>query len=196
MFERSYDVVFSRPMKDDGDGLAPSPEWLAARTRELEERLSALGESEQILRSVLDAVPDFIARITVDGRIVFANRPMPSFSPERGCAETVFDLVDPAYHTTVRECFEHVLHTSAQGRCEARGQGTFGSQSQYLVRVAPICDVAGVVGMTLIATDITGIRHAREVWIPGEVLHQLLHADVIPTPQRDLVEVLPEDRRS
>jgi two-component system, cell cycle sensor histidine kinase and response regulator CckA len=117
---------------------------------------------DQVLRAVLDAVPDFVARIDLAGRFVFSNRPVRSFDGERLAAEDVFDMLDPAHHGSLCACLDEARRTGKSACREVVGQGTFGPLSQYQLHVSPIRGTGHVVGFALIATDVTQARHAQE----------------------------------
>jgi len=111
--------------------------------------------AEELLRSILEAAPAFIASTTPDGKLLFINRLAEGFSPADVQESTVFEFTDPASHEAIRSCFTRVLRTRQNDEFEAVGQGPNRTIRRYHTQVAPIVRNGEVVALTLFATDIT-----------------------------------------
>src|SRR5439155_25862330 len=79
---------------------------VASQTRSLMDSLAATAAAERNLRLVMDAVPDAIVVLDRDGRIMELNeaaKRMVAAPPEEGAGRSVFEFLDAAAATTVRE---------------------------------------------------------------------------------------------
>jgi PAS domain S-box-containing protein len=139
-------------MTDRDDELAR----LRERVDGLERETHAARSTEALLRSVLENAPDFIARVTVDGRLLFINRVAPGLTVERSLGRSVLDFVAPESRELVLRTLDHVARTGEPGTYECKGIGPHGSVSDYGTTVSPIKEGDRVVALTLIARDVTG----------------------------------------
>jgi len=114
-------------------------------------------EERELLRSVLESAPDFIARVDLDGRFLFVNRLVPGATMEDTIGRPVFDYIPREAHERVRSALEQVVRTGRPACYDAPAINADGTLSEYRTRVGPIRDGGRVVGLTLIATDVT--RH-------------------------------------
>jgi PAS domain S-box-containing protein len=121
-----------------------------------------LAESEQKWRSLVENAPDVILTIDPDGTILFLNRAVPPFTPEKAVGTSVYDYVPPAYQDTVRDAIEHVVHTGKPYSYELPGKGPGGRISWYQSRLGPIIREDKVVALILIAADVTEHKQADD----------------------------------
>lgn len=134
----------------------------------------ALRESEEILRSVTESVPDHIMRLDPEGRIVFINRTAPGLTVAEVTGRRVYDFVDPAYHEEMERCFRQVLETGEQGRYDVDYEGPDDQRLSFESRVAPILHEGQVIGLTVTSADVTARKAAAAALARSE--SQLRHA--------------------
>src|SRR5207249_7377010 len=94
---------------------------VATQTRSLMDSLAATAAAERNLRLVMDAVPDAIAVLDRDGRIMELNeaaKRMVAAPPEEGAGRSVFEFLDAAAATTVRERLAAAFAGDVQRRSE------------------------------------------------------------------------------
>jgi PAS domain S-box-containing protein len=139
-------------MTDRDDELAR----LRERVEGLEREARAARSTEALLRSVLENAPDIIARVTIDGRLLFLNRVPPGLTMEGSLGRSVHDFVAPESRELVLHTLEHVARTGEPGAYECKAIGPHGSMSDYETTVSPIQEGDRVVALTLIARDVTG----------------------------------------
>jgi len=134
----------------------------------------ALRESEQKWRSLAENAPDVILTIDPDGTILFLNRTVPPFTPEKAVGTSVYEYVPPDYQQTMRDALEQVVRTGEPCSYELAGAGHDGGTSWYQSRLGPIKKDGRVVAMTLIATDVTEHRQAMDALHKSENKYRTL----------------------
>ena len=122
----------------------------------------ALRQSEEKWRSLVENAPDIIITLDPDGTILFINRTVSGLTPEESIGTSVYDYVPPEFHETMRKSFQTVVQTGEAAGYEVAGVGADGTTSWYFSRVGPIKHHRKVVGLTLIAADITESKKAEE----------------------------------
>jgi PAS domain S-box-containing protein len=121
-----------------------------------DDELARLRSTEALLRSVLENAPDIIARVTIDGRLLFLNRVVPGFTVKGSLGRSVLDFVVPESRELFLRVLDHVARTDEPATYECKGVGPHGSVSDYSTTVSPIKEGDRVVALTLIARDVTG----------------------------------------
>jgi PAS domain S-box-containing protein len=134
----------------------------------------ALRESEQKWRSLAENAPDVILTIDPDGTILFLNRTVPPFTPEKAVGTSVYEYVPPDYQQTLRDALEQVVRTGEPCSYEVAGCGPDGRTSWYQSRMGPIKKDGRVVAMTLIAADVTEHRQAIDALRKSENKYRTL----------------------
>jgi PAS domain S-box-containing protein len=114
--------------------------------------------AEEFARSILEHAPNFIARVTLEGTLLFLNRVPPGLTVEALLGRSVLDFVDPEAHALVRRTFDEVARTGEPGAYECKASGPHGSMADYDTTVSPIKEGGRVVGLTLLARDVTAQR--------------------------------------
>ncbi|MDP2897049.1 MAG: PAS domain S-box protein [bacterium] len=132
---------------------------IALQRRKAEE---ALRQSEEKWRSLVENAPDIIITLDPDGTILFINRTVSGLTPDKSIGTSVYDYVPPEFHETMRKSFQTVVQTGEAAGYEVAGVGADGTTSWYFSRVGPIKHHRKVVGLTLIAADITESKKAEE----------------------------------
>jgi len=135
---------------------------------------NALRESEQKWRSLAENAPDVILAIDPDGTILFLNRNVPPFTPEKAVGTSIYEYVPPDYHQTLRDALEQVVRTGEPCSYEIAGAGPNGCTSWYQSRLGPIKKDGRVVALTLVATDVTEHRQAMDALHKSENKYRTL----------------------
>lgn len=146
-----------------------------ARTKELqlevEERVYAqetLAAERQILRALIDNVPDYMYVKDTDCRFLLANvavaRQMGARSPEELLGKTDFDFYPRDLATTFFEDEQRVIRTGqAEINREESGMDPHGNLSYVLTTQVPLRDKNGkVIGLVGIGHDITHLKKIQE----------------------------------
>ncbi len=102
--------------------------------------------------------PDLIITVDFKGTMLFVNHALHGHSVEEFIGRSIFDYIPIAYHEVVRQCFHRVLTTGVMDTYElARAPGTW-----HTTRVGPMERDGSVVGLILIATDVTERKLAEQ----------------------------------
>jgi PAS domain S-box-containing protein len=141
---------------------AASSAELEKRLRDLERENRVLRASQGFLASILESAPDFLGRISLDGKILFLNRLAPGFRMEDVVGKSSYDFTAPEHHGVMRACIESVARTGRPDSFASIAAGPNGEPTHYFTRVGPIFENDRVASLTLIATDISAIRKAEE----------------------------------
>jgi len=122
----------------------------------------ALRQSEERLSSLVRTAPDFILVLDNENRIQFINRTNPGVSIESVKAADPFDLVEPEYHESLRATLDEVRRTGEFAGLDVFAYGLTGVPSWYTVRMGPYMQDNEIVGVTVIATDVTDRKKIEE----------------------------------
>jgi len=117
------------------------------------------------LTTMLASAPDFIARVSLDGRILFVNRRLDG--PGRGQDEVVgtslFGYLPPAFRERAREAIDAAISTREVQRYETVAPAAGRRLGRYLIRVSPVLDGCAVTSLVMVATDISDQHESRQL---------------------------------
>ncbi|MCC6524201.1 MAG: PAS domain-containing protein [Polyangiaceae bacterium] len=119
----------------------------------LAERRDAGRDAASALRDVVAHLPDYIVTIDRAERIVFASRGGPGGEPEELVGGLAVDHLAPEQRDKFRTAFAAALATGQVQSYEADSHGL-----PWAVRVVPVHHGSEVVGVTLIASDLSERR--------------------------------------
>ncbi|MBI4957216.1 MAG: PAS domain-containing protein [Myxococcales bacterium] len=119
----------------------------------LAERRGAGRDAASALRDVVAHLPDYIVTVDRAERIVFTSRGGPAGEPEELVGTRAIDHLAPEQRDKVRTSFAAALATGQVQSYEAGSHGL-----PWSVRVVPVHHGGEVVGVTLIASDLTERR--------------------------------------
>ena len=123
----------------------------------------ALRESEEKWRTLVQNIPDIIITVASDGTIVAINRTVIGVPIEEVIGRKVYDYIPPDQWDLMRSSLERVFRTGEKDTYEILGEGPRGPKTAwYETRAVPIKRDGKVVAATLISTDITERRRARQ----------------------------------
>jgi PAS domain S-box-containing protein len=107
------------------------------------------------LRSIVNSMPAFVAKIDRSGTMQFLNHTQSGHSLEDAIGSNLYDFVYPEYHPTVKESMERVFEDAQTATYQVVGAGPNGGSSWYETQIGPIRRNGHVIGATLVSTDIT-----------------------------------------
>ena len=122
----------------------------------------ALDRSEGTLRALVDHAADYIAILSLDGRIEFENRFLDVRPPRAPGDHSLDRLVDASSRAQAREALERVRSTSSTASFECTLELNDGLR-EFLARLSPIVSAGQVTNVALIATDIRAQKEAERV---------------------------------
>ncbi len=137
---------------------------VATQTRSLMDSLAATAGAERNLRLVMDAVPDAIAVLDRDGRIMDLNeaaKRMVAAPPGEGAGRSVFEFLDADAATTVRGRLAAAFAGDVQ-RFEVAFRRDDGSKGIGALLYAPVRERGEVTRVLALARDITDQKHTEQ----------------------------------
>jgi PAS domain S-box-containing protein len=141
-------------IKETAPELKMESQALNRALAEKEEAMAAMRESEETLRSVMQADPDIVIVADPEGKIKFINHTVAEHSPGKIVGTSVYDYVAEGFHGVLEESFKTVMRTGKTGSYEISGPGLKGTARRYETRVVPITRKGKVTELILIARDI------------------------------------------
>src|SRR3989475_11079403 len=131
---------------------------VATQTRSLVDSLAATADAERHLRMVMDAVPDAIAVLDRDGRVIDLNesaKRLLAAPPNAGAGRSVFASLEADAAATVRERLAAAFRGEVQ-RFEVAGRREGGAKSLNATLYAPVRERREV---TTVPAPRPGINH-------------------------------------
>jgi two-component system, cell cycle sensor histidine kinase and response regulator CckA len=124
-------------------------------------RLRALEEEVRRLSALLENAPDFISRITVDGKFLYVNRVAPGFERSQVLGQSIESFVPPEYQERMHQAMRAACATG-----ETQEYATLGPQSSdqlghFLTRVSPVTENGVISSLLMIATNVTALEDSR-----------------------------------
>lgn len=105
----------------------------------------------QLLDAVLEAAPDRVFHVGLDGTILFANR---ASAPEQMVGTNIFEGND-GFGTALRDAFDRVVATGQPDGFEASLIGPSGHPIWYSTRIGPITEAGKVTSVVLVSRDVS-----------------------------------------
>ena len=122
---------------------------------------TALKESQEKWRSLVENSPDIILNVDRQGTILLINHTVEGIAREEAIGTKLYKYLPPDDHERVKNTLEKVFCTGVAGRYESTGVGPQGSMVYYESRIEPVRYEGAVVTVNLIATDITKRKQAE-----------------------------------
>ena len=128
-----------------------------------EEELRGLYQvAEERWRSLVENTSDIIMIADSDGTIQFISRTVPGLTPEEVVGTKLYDYMPPEQAGEYRPAIERVFQTSTSEIVELVGTGPDGALSWYESRLVPVKRGDQVVGVMVIAADITERKRVED----------------------------------
>src|SRR5438046_683825 len=143
---------------------------VAPQTRSLVDPLAATADAERHLRLVMDAVPDAIAVLDRDGRVIDLNesaKRLLAAPPNAGAGRSVFASLEADAAATVRERLAAAFRGAVQ-RFEVAGRREDGTKGLSARLYATVRERGAFTRVLALARDITDQKHTE---------HQLQQAE-------------------
>ena len=112
------------------------------------------------LEAMIQSVPDFVCRLTTDAVFEYVNRVVPGLRIDQVLGRTLYEFIDPALHAPVRATIERVVANGESETLETFGVGPHGAPTPYITRVSGLMRAGQIVGLTIVARDISELHTA------------------------------------
>ncbi len=126
-----------------------------------EERIRKLEAEVRLLQVLLESAPDFITRISVDGKFLYLNRLAPGFRMEDVIGTSIDSYVPEEYRGLAHTAMSAARATRAVQQYATVGKISADRVGHYLTRVSPVIENGEVTSLVLIATDVSALEEQR-----------------------------------
>lgn len=126
-----------------------------------DDRIRALEDEVRRLNVMLECAPDFITRLTPDGKFLYLNRLAPGYRMEDVIGTSADIYVPPAFRERAWRAMELAASTGKVQQYATLGSTGTGSVGHYLTRVSPVVENGEVTSLVMIATDVTELEENR-----------------------------------
>jgi PAS domain S-box len=159
-----------------GDEIQDLAETFGIMAMTLKKQITALGQQEQLMRTILDATPDLVCLLDAEGRFLAVNRAFATFlghTETETVGRTEADLFPPQ-EARLRQARNRTILDSGQGgQAEASVNTPQGKRWFHQVDV-PVRDAAGrVLGILKTARDVTEVRSIKEKLLQSQKMESL-----------------------
>ena len=124
-------------------------------------RIERLEAEVRRLRAMLECAPDFIARITLDGRFLYVNHVAPGYDLAEIAGTSIFAYIPEAFHESARAAVKAASETRSVQQYATIGPLTATTTAHYLTRVSPVVENDTVTSLVMTATNVTALEEDR-----------------------------------
>jgi PAS domain S-box-containing protein len=128
---------------------------------EADDRTLALEAEVRRLKAMLECAPNFIMRITLDGKLLYLNQLAPGFRMEDVIGTNVDDYVPEVFRERAREAMRQAVETRTVQEYSTLGRISAERVGHYLTRVSPVIEDGIVTSLVMISTDVTALAEQR-----------------------------------
>jgi two-component system, cell cycle sensor histidine kinase and response regulator CckA len=126
-----------------------------------EDKIRELEAEVRRLHVMLESAPDFIVRVTRDGKISYINRLAPGFCLENVVGSSIENYIPPQFHDQARRAIEAAYDTRTVQEYATLGQISQDRVGNYLTRVSPVVEGGVVTSALMTSTDVTALEQQR-----------------------------------
>jgi len=159
-----------------GDEIQDLAETFGIMAMTLKKQIGALGQQQELMRTILDATPDLVCLLDAEGRFLAVNRAFAAFL-DRPESEIIGQTEAEAFPP--EQVAEHQAHTRAVlesgrgGQAEVSVRTPQGQRWFHEVNV-PVLDASGQVGGVLkTARDVTEVKHIEAKLLQSQKMESL-----------------------
>ncbi len=145
----------------DADGCITRVAIFGFDLTEHRKTLQSLREREARLRAITENAPDFILKLSPEGKITFVNRVFPGRTTQGLIDQSIYTYVPPEYHTLIQTSLEQALTSKETHEFEVQTYDENDGRRWYRIRMGAINEeqFPGVIAM---ASDITHQKKLSE----------------------------------
>ncbi|MDR3641994.1 MAG: ATP-binding protein [Humidesulfovibrio sp.] len=159
-----------------GDEIQDLAETFGIMAMTLKKQITALGQQEQLMRTILDATPDLVCLLNADGALLAVNRAFAAYlgrSEADIVGKTEADLFPPEEAAPRQARNLAILDSGQGGQAEASVATSQGRRWFHQVDV-PVRDTAGrILGILKTARDITEVKSIEDTLLQAQKMESL-----------------------
>ena len=126
-----------------------------------DDRIRALEGEVRRLTLMLESAPEFITRITVDGKFLYVNRLAPGYEMKDVLGSSIDAFVPPQYRERAHQAIRTACETGTTQEYPTMGVTSHDQLGHYITRVSPVFENGRVTSLVLIALDVTALEESR-----------------------------------
>ena len=127
------------------------------------EEVADLQGREELYRSLVESVPDYILLLDLDGMIRYVNRTVAQVDAASFVGSSAFDYLAPESELPMRAAMAKVLESGEPTSVEVRGVGLGGASAWGAVQLGPVLDKDGTIGAFALAIEDINERRRLEM---------------------------------
>ncbi len=143
----------------------PSVRGIILNARDITERREmeeGLRQSEEIWKSLVTNLPEYIYVFDKEGRFLFLNHSLQGHSTGELMGSSLFEYLEDSSFPILRQPLEAALKTGKKQRFEHRAMVEGGQTRFYEGDAIPIGDENGITGLIVVARDLTERKETEE----------------------------------
>jgi len=110
-------------------------------------------EKKELYRSVVENLPETVVLLDVEGRVMFVNRELGGFSPEKAVGLSIYDFLPSKLKELTRSSIYTVMKTCEIRKSETEVAGMDGRMRKYAVRYGPMMNKGKAEGVVVIMAE-------------------------------------------
>lgn len=126
-----------------------------------DDRIRELEAEVRRLHVMLQSAPDFVLRLTPDGKILYINRLAPGFRLEDVVGSSIEDYIPPAFQAKARNAVDAACRTQSVQEYATLGQVSTDRVGHYLTRLSPVIEDGEVTSVVMTSTDVSALERQR-----------------------------------
>ncbi|MEI9938706.1 MAG: ATP-binding protein [Pseudomonadota bacterium] len=126
-----------------------------------DDHIRGLEDEVRRLERMLESAPDFITRVSVDGKFLYVNRLAPGFQMSDVVGTSVDNFVPPEFRERALEARVKARETATVQQYATLGSTGVDSVGHYLTRISPVLENGEVTSLVMTATDVTALEKNR-----------------------------------
>ncbi|HKO48224.1 MAG TPA: ATP-binding protein [Polyangiaceae bacterium] len=126
-----------------------------------DDRIRALEDEVSTLKLMLESAPDFITRISLDGKFLYVNRLAPGLQMDDVLGVSMDNYVPPDFRERAQQARAKACETATVQQYETIGSTGVDRVGHYLSRISPVLENGKVTSLVTIGTDVTALEENR-----------------------------------
>jgi PAS domain S-box-containing protein len=110
-------------------------------------------EKKELFRSIVENLPETVVLLDTEGRVIFMNRELGGFSPEKAVGLSIYDFLPPRLKELTKSSIFTVMKTCEIRKSETESIGMDGRRRKYVVLYGPLMNKGKVEGVVVVMAE-------------------------------------------